>query len=64
MIEVHPRRVGQRIHGAPVLPPEALRTLRDVPIVVSVSGAGPRAEIRAALGAMGFLERRDFVCAA
>ncbi len=64
VIEVHPGRVGQRIHGAPVLPPEALRTLRGVPIVVSVSGTGPRAEIRAALGAMGFRERRDFVCAA
>jgi glycosyltransferase involved in cell wall biosynthesis len=64
VIEVHPGRVGQRIHGAPVLPPQALPMLRGVPVVVSVSGTGPRAEIRAALNAMGFRESRDFICAA
>jgi cellulose synthase/poly-beta-1,6-N-acetylglucosamine synthase-like glycosyltransferase len=40
------------------------RALRRAPIVVSVAGAGPRAEIRAALSRMGFRELRDFVCAA
>ncbi|HVP30132.1 MAG TPA: glycosyltransferase [Myxococcota bacterium] len=64
VIEVHPRRLGQRIDGAPVVPPGALAALRDRRVVVSVAGAGPRGEIRAALAGMGFLEGRDFVCAA
>jgi len=64
VVEVDPRKLGQRIDGAPVLPPAALPGLRGRPLVVSVAGAGPRAEIRAALAALDFVEGRDFVCAA
>jgi len=64
IVELHPRRVGQTIHEAPVVPPEALRSLPRQPLVASVSGVGPRTEIRAALDRMGFVETRDYVCAA
>lgn len=64
ILEVHPGRVGQRIAGVPVLGLEALDGLRGLPIVASVAGAGPRAEIRAHLAARGFVEERDFVVAA
>jgi hypothetical protein len=67
VVELHPRRLGQRIHGAPVVPPEALRddaSARALPLLVSVAGAGPRSEIRAALAALGYAELRDFLCAA
>jgi glycosyltransferase involved in cell wall biosynthesis len=64
VIELHPRRLGQRIHGAEVVPPAALREKSALPLIVSVAGAGPRAEIRAELAAMGYVELRDFVCAA
>lgn len=64
IVELHPGRLGTRIHGAPVIRPEALATLRDRPIVASVAGAGPRQEIRADLRRMGFRECVDFVCAA
>jgi hypothetical protein len=66
VVELHPRRLGQRIHGAPVVPPSSLREpeARTLPLLVSVAGAGPRAEIRAALAALGYAEGRDFVCAA
>jgi glycosyltransferase involved in cell wall biosynthesis len=66
VVELHPRRLGQRIHGAPVVPPAALGepAARDWPLVVSVSGAGPRAEIRGALAALGWRDGRDFLCAA
>lgn len=64
IVELHPGRLGQRIHGAPVIPPDTLRRLRGRPIVTSVAGATARSEIRAALGAMDFVELRDFVCAA
>jgi len=67
IVELHPRRIGQRIHGAPVIEPGDLRELRPLrggPIVVSVAGAVPRQQIRAALAELGFDEGRDFVCAA
>lgn len=64
IVELHPGRLGQRIHGAPVVSPADLRALRGRPIVVSVAGAGPRRQIREALAEMGFVELRDFVCAA
>lgn len=64
IVEVHPGRIGQRIHGAPVISPPDLADHRGEPIVVSVAGAGPRSEVRRALDLMSFVELRDFVCAA
>jgi glycosyltransferase involved in cell wall biosynthesis len=64
IVEVKEGRIGQRIHGAPVVPHAAVPTLRGLPIVVSVAREGPRSEIRRALGAMAFVERVDYVCAA
>ncbi len=64
IVEVHPRRLGNRIHGAAVIPPAALARVPRVPVVVSVAGAHPRALIRRAMAEMGLDECRDFVCAA
>ena len=64
IVEVKPSRIGQRIHGASVVPPEQVPLLRGRPLVVSVAREGPRAEIRRALAAFGFVESRDYVCAA
>lgn len=64
IVEVHPRRLGNTIHGAPVVPPEALETRTSLPILASVAGSSPRSEIRAALAAMNYRETIDFVCTA
>jgi Glycosyl transferase family 2 len=64
IVEVKSGRIGQRIHGAFVVPHTGVAELRGERIVVSVARAGPRAEIRAALAALGFVEGQDFVCAA
>lgn len=64
IIEVHPRRLGQRIHGAPVVEPATIPSLPGHPILVSVAGAGPREEIRQVLRGMGLEEGRRFFCAA
>ena len=64
IVELHPGRIGERIHGAPVVAPTALGTLRRHPLLVSVAGAGPRTEIRAELAAQGWVEGRDFYCVA
>lgn len=64
IVEVHPRRIGETIGGALVIPPHALAKQPPYPVVVSVAGAGPRGEIRAALIQMGFREGIRFICAA
>ncbi len=64
VVEVHPGRLGNVIHGAPVIAPAALADMAERPIIVSVAGAAARAEVRAALAALGLRERCDFVCAA
>jgi glycosyltransferase involved in cell wall biosynthesis len=64
IVEVHAGRLGNRIHDALVIPPAALSQLPRYPVVVSVAGAQARNEIRHAMTRMGFLETRDFVCAA
>jgi glycosyltransferase involved in cell wall biosynthesis len=66
IVELHPGRIGQRVAGALVIRPEALLGLEPRPsrIVVSVASAGARAEIRASLANLGFVEERDYVCAA
>jgi len=64
LVDVHPGRRGNRIHGAPVIAFDALPGVPRLPIVASVAGEKPRREIRAALRGMGFEEMRDFVCAA
>jgi hypothetical protein len=64
VVELHPGRLGQTIHGAPVIAPDALPALRPRRIVASVAGTVARTQIRDALHAWGFTELDDFVCAA
>lgn len=64
IVELHPGRLGQRIHGAPVVRPSELPRLPRRPLIVSVAGEQARGEIRDALGRMGFVDGRDYVCAA
>lgn len=64
IVEVKQGRIGQRIHGAPVISVDALARQERLPVVVSVARSGPRAAVRLALERMGFRELRDFVCAA
>jgi len=64
IVELHPRRVGQRIQGAPVIRPSDLGAPGTLPLVVSVAGAPARALIRAELDGRGFCEGVDYVCAA
>jgi len=64
IVEVHAGRIGNEIHGAPVVPPATLATLPRRPLVASVAGLEARNEIRAFLAGLGWVETRDFVCAA
>jgi glycosyltransferase involved in cell wall biosynthesis len=64
VVDVHPGRLGMRIHGAPVISIADLAAAPRGPVVASVAGETPRRLIRAALVAMGLRETADFVCAA
>jgi hypothetical protein len=64
IIELHPRRLGNTIHGARVVPRTDLPQLPRQPLLVSVAGAGPRREIRSYLSSIGFEESADYICAA
>ena len=64
VVELHPGRLGQTIHGAPVVPPEALASLPRSRLVASVAGGAARTLIREHLRGLGYRELHDFVCAA
>jgi glycosyltransferase involved in cell wall biosynthesis len=64
IVELHPGRIGQRIHGARVVHVDALDTIPRGRLVVSVSGPANRAVIRAQLDGRGWRESIDYVCAA
>lgn len=53
------RKIGQIIHGAPVVHPATFAEYRDAYIVAAVGSPAARAEIRAALGEAGFREPED-----
>ena len=62
-VDLDPRKIGQEIHGAPVLDPAAFEELaaRSNPYVLAAVGSpGARGEIREALEALGRRELRDF----
>ena len=50
IVELHPRRIGQRIQGAPVIAPTELGAPGVLPLVVSVAGAAARTLMRAGPG--------------
>ena len=64
IIELHPGRLGNRIHNALVIRPEDLVRLPRGHVVVSVAGVQARQEIRQVMARLGFGELHDFVCAA
>lgn len=63
-VELDPRKIGQEIHGAPVVDPDGLADFRDALGVAAVGRAGARDEVRAAFRARGWIEGEDFVAMA
>ncbi len=63
-VELDPRKIGQEIHGAPVVTPDDLPRFPRALCLAAVGRAGARAEIREALAALGRIEGRDFVAVA
>ena len=63
-VDLSPNRVGQEIHGAPVLPPFQARPLLEELHLAAVGQAGAREEIRNTLRGMGREELKDFLAVA
>jgi len=66
-VDLDARKIGQEIHGAPVLDPggfEILASKDDPYVLAAVGSPGAREEIRGALDALGHREIEDYrVCA-
>ncbi len=63
-VDLDPRKIGQTIHGAPVVPPAAIGKYEEAFIVAAVGSADARAEIRDSLRAAGFKEPEDYCAVA
>lgn len=58
-VELDPRKLGQTIHGAPVVPPADVPRYRHAFLAAAVGQPGARAEIRAAFARLGVREPWD-----
>jgi glycosyltransferase involved in cell wall biosynthesis len=63
-VEIDPRKLGLRIHGAPVLPIEEGARFRGALALGAVAGKKPRGEIRRAIASQGGHDGVDFVAVA
>jgi glycosyltransferase involved in cell wall biosynthesis len=63
-VDLDPRKVGQVVHGAPVIPVDDVNEYRGAFCVAAVGQPGARSEIREALARLGWRETVDFVAVA
>jgi glycosyltransferase involved in cell wall biosynthesis len=63
-VEVDPRKIGKRIHGAPVVPVEGAGDFPGTLALGAVSGPAGRARLRELAAALGLSEGKDFVATA
>jgi glycosyltransferase involved in cell wall biosynthesis len=63
-VELDQRKIGQTIHGAPVIPPDGLPEYRGAFAIGAVGLPNARDEIREAVKGYGWVEGKDFVAVA
>lgn len=63
-VDVDPCKIGQTVHGAPVIAADGIAAFRDAFCVAAVAQPNARAEIRAALNAAGWIDTVDYVAVA
>ncbi len=61
VIDINPRKIGQTIHGVPVVAPEEVPEPEELFGIVAVGAPGARDEIRACYAPLGHEETRDFL---
>ena len=60
-VDLDPRKVGRTLHGAPVVPPAAVKP-GSGPMLVTIGVRGARAQVRDWATAIGLVEGVDFLC--
>jgi glycosyltransferase involved in cell wall biosynthesis len=63
-VEVHPRRIGERIHGVPVLPVERATSVPGALHLAAVGRPGARALIRDQAARLGLRDGEDLIAVA
>ena len=63
-VDLDPRKIGQEIHGAPVVRPEGVEAYREALSVAAVGNDVAREEIRVELESRGWREMVDFCAVA
>jgi threonine dehydrogenase-like Zn-dependent dehydrogenase len=63
-VEVDPRKLGKRIHGAPVVPVERAADFPGALALGAVSGGQGRARVRELAAGLGLVEGTDFIAVA
>lgn len=63
-VDLDPRKIGQKIHGATVVAPAGVQEMKGALCLAAVGQSGARAAIREALRQMGWEELVDFVAVA
>jgi len=63
-VDLDPRKIGQEIHGVPVVPPSEANAFRGSFSVAAVGKGRAREEIRRTLSSLGWKEMQDFVAVA
>lgn len=65
VVDLHPRKLGKRIHGIPVIPPEALperwAALESPLLLAGVGAPGARDDIRQRLAPLALTEQQDYL---
>lgn len=59
-VDLDPRKIGQSIHGVPVVEPAGVRAYRDALVLAAVGQEGARTEIRRTLTRAGWAEPEEF----
>lgn len=63
-VDLDPRKIGQEIHGVPVVHPDAIDPYREAYFLSAVGSHDARTEIRETLTEAGFVEVRDWCAVA
>lgn len=61
VVDIHPAKIGRKIHGIHVIAPEELPNPGETFIVIAVGAPGARDEIRAWLNPRGYRETGDYL---
>lgn len=64
VVDIDPKKIGRVARGVEIVPREYLLRNKDCFVVAAVGSSGAREQIRSYLEGNGFVESRDFLCAA